>query len=109
MTLSELLEFLDRNTGYDVCDGSPAESVAKALAGTHRDPLMGEVIAAFAAHAGGGADGVVERAGIVKALGPIRLKYMADDAPVDAFRAVQQLVDAIDAAFDEEALRSRGK
>ena len=83
--------------------------VAKALGATHRDPLMGEVIAALAAHAGGGADGVVERAEMVKALGPIRLKYMADDAPVDAFRTVQQLVDAIDAAFDEEALRARGK
>lgn len=110
MTLAELMHYLDANTGYDVLDGSPDETLAKAKAGTHRDPLLAEIIVAFAAQGGcDSADAPVERAGMVNAMGPIRLKYMGDDAPIDAFRAVQRLVVAIDEAFDEEALRGRGK
>jgi len=110
MTLAELMRYLNGHTDYDVLDGTPAETLGKARAGTHRNPLIGQVIAAFAVQgACEHADAVVERAAMIKAMGPIRLKYMGDDAPLETFRAVQRLVVAVDGAFDDEALRLKEK
>ncbi len=46
---------------------------------------------------------------MVKAMGPIRMKYMGDDAPHETFRAGQRLIVAVDSAFDDEALRCKEK
>lgn len=44
----------------------------------------------------------------MKSLSPLRLKYMADNAPVEGFRMVEKIITTIDAAYNEEALRLRG-
>lgn len=108
MTLAELLQYLNDNTRYGVLDGDPDRTLAKALAGNHRDALIGVVIAAIArACACAGVSAAVERAQVINALGPIRLKYMADDAPVEGFRTVESLIQTIDSAFNDEALRHK--
>lgn len=43
----------------------------------------------------------------VKALGPLRLQYMADDAPVEGFRLLEKTIVAIDDSFNDEALAQR--
>jgi hypothetical protein len=51
----------------------------------------------------------VVREKVVNGLGQMRLKYMADDAPVEGFRTVEKSIVTIDAAFNDEALRQKGK
>ena len=50
-------------------------------------------------------DDVIVRVQAVKTLGPIRLFYMKDDAPVEGFRLVEDIVHKIDGAFNDEAMR----
>lgn len=108
MTLAELLEFLDENTDYGVVDGDIAETLRKAQDGSHKTPVMGEIIAAISEGTGCTApDCVIERAQTVNSLGQLRLKYMKDDAPVEGFRMVEGIIHNIDLAFDEEALRQK--
>jgi len=108
MTLEELLTYLDAHLESSVLDGSAADTLSNALSGGHVDPMIGEIIRSIAQ--GAGCTSVaqpIERAGTVKALGPLRLKYMADDAPVDGFRTLEMLVRAVDGAFNEETLRQQ--
>ncbi len=110
MKFSELLAYLDANTDYAVLDGTPEDSLQKAQSATHQNPYVGEIIDAVAK--GCKLDGVeqaLERADFVKALAPLRLKYMADDAPVEGFRIVEKLIATADAAFNDETLRTQGK
>ncbi len=108
MTLAQLLQFLDQNLPYDYLVGEAEETVARALAGEHPDALIGEVIALIARAAERPeAEAVIERAAAVTALGPIRLKYMADDAPVEGFRFIERTILGIDEAFDAEALEAK--
>ncbi len=110
MTLAQLLEHLERELPYDYLCGGAAETLSRALAGEHPDPLAGEVIALIAKAAERvDADAPIERAAAVTALGPIRLKYMADDAPVEGFRFIERTILGIDAAFDAEALAAKRK
>jgi len=51
----------------------------------------------------------IERAQAIKTLGPIRLFYMKDDAPVEGFRMVEDVVHKIDGAFNEEAMRLKAQ
>ncbi len=108
MTLKELIHYLDNNSGYSLLDGDPAQTLLRASQGKHRNPLIGEILNAIAQHCGGAKeDCVVERAQAVSAIGPIRLQYMKDDAPVEGFRMVERIIQAIDGAFNDEALRNR--
>jgi hypothetical protein len=76
--------------------------------GSHRDPFVAEVLTALMNGAGADSPGAeLERAVAVKALGPLRLKYMKDDAPVEGFRLVEKTIVTIDAAYNEEALASK--
>lgn len=110
MTLAELLRYLDENTEYDILDGTPEETLAKARAGRHKDPLAGEIVRHLQEATGtSDAGGLIERATAATSLGPLRLRYMRDDAPVEGFRKVQRVILAIDLAFDAEALRRRGR
>jgi len=110
MTLGELLQYLDQHTEYQLLDGSPAETLDKARESSHQDPLAAEIISAMMDKTGlSSPDESLERADAVNSLGPVRLKYMADDAPVEGFRMVEKLITAIDAAYNEEALAQRGK
>ena len=108
MTLAELMQYLNANTRYGVLDGEPGQTLEKARSGKHRDALIGAIIAAIAREcACADASATVERARVINALGSIRLKYMADDAPVEGFRTVEALIQAIDSAFNDEALRHK--
>ncbi len=109
MTLNELLDYLQENTGFELLDGSPEASIRKAAEGTHPHEIAAEIIRALdekAGHAGGEAS--LERIDAVKSLSPLRLKYMADNAPVEGLRMVEKIITTIDAAYNEEALRLRG-
>jgi len=110
MTLEHLLQYLNQNLDGRFLDGTPAETLVKASAGTHREPVAGEIIVALMT--GAGADipsAELDRATAVRAIGPVRLIYMKDDAPVEGFRLVEKTILAIDAAFNEEALSARSR
>ncbi|AGA32737.1 hypothetical protein TVNIR_1053 [Thioalkalivibrio nitratireducens DSM 14787] len=108
MTLERLLAYLDRHLDHRFLDGGAAATLAKARAGTHCDPIAAEILAALMDGAGADSPGTeLDRASAVKAIGPIRLKYMHDDAPVEGFRLVEKTVVTIDAAYNEEALAAR--
>jgi hypothetical protein len=110
MTFAELLAYLDTHTPRGLLDGTPEETVAKARAGSHRDPLAGAIVAhLFEGSFLQAADDPIARERAVAALGPLRLAYMKDDAPAEGLRVVERVVHAIDRAFDEEALRLKGK
>lgn len=110
MTLADLLAYLDAHTPYAILDGEAAQTLDKARAGAHRDALVGRLIKAIADGCGCTApDCTLERAAVVQAVAPIRLEHMRDDAPVEGFRLVEGFIQGVDAAFDEEALRLKGK
>lgn len=106
MTFSELVQYLADTTRFAVLDECVLKTIDKARAGTHRDPIMGEIIRSmFESASLEGPHSSISRAQATLALGPLRLRYMKDEAPADAFRMVDGIVQAIDRAFDEEALR----
>ncbi|MBS0002122.1 MAG: hypothetical protein KFF45_03490 [Thioalkalivibrio sp.] len=108
MTLEQLLTYLDDHMEQDLLDGDAAETLNKARDGSHRDPIVAEILTALMDGAGADSPGTeLVRAVAVKAIGPLRLKYMKDDAPVEGFRLVEKTIVTIDAAFNEEALATR--
>ncbi|OOG24802.1 hypothetical protein B1C78_08250 [Thioalkalivibrio denitrificans] len=108
MTLNELLQYLHDHSEFQLLDGTPQESLRKAVEETHSHPVAAEIIRALNGKAGDrGGEARLERIDAVKCLGPLRLKYMADDAPVEGFRMVEKTITTIDAAYNEEALRHR--
>ncbi len=106
MTFQELFEYLDKNTDHDfITEASP---LVDAMNGKHENELIGEIIAGVAKGcACDGVDHVILRQEVIKALGPLRLKYMKDDAPVEGFRLIEGTVPVIDSAFNDEALADR--
>lgn len=110
MKFADLLQYLDQNTPYELLDGSSAETWQKAHEGTHHNPVAAEIIQAVADNAGiSSIDDELERVAFVNALAKVRLKYMADDAPVDGFRTVEAVIATADAAYNQEALETRNK
>ena len=108
MTLEQLLQYLDHHLDERFLDGDAAQSLAKARDGSHRDPMAAEILAALMSGAGADTtEAELERAVAVKAIGPVRLKYMKDDAPVEGFRLVEKTIVTIDAAYNEEALAAK--
>jgi len=108
MTFAELTEYLDAKSDFSILDGDGAATFQKAKDGTHQDPIIGEILNAIIE----GNDCTepacaLERGGVVTSIGPLRLKYMADDAPVEGFRAVEGIIQTIDSAFNDEALRMK--
>jgi len=106
MTFQELFTYLNKNTKYDfITEDSP---LTQAMTGHHEDELIGEIIASVAKGCGCDTiDHVILRQDVIKALGPLRLKYMKDDAPVEGFRLIESTVPVIDSAFNDEALAGR--
>ncbi|MEJ2061142.1 MAG: hypothetical protein P8Y64_11770 [Gammaproteobacteria bacterium] len=109
MKYGDLLTYLDAHADYTILDGSPAETLEKALTDKHQDALAGEIIKSSATHADiTSVEQEIERVDFVKSLSAVRLKYMADDAPVEGFRMVEKIITTADAAYNEEALAARG-
>lgn len=50
---------------------------------------------------------VVERAAVVNALGPLRRRFMAGEGAAQDFLRLNQIIEAIDAAFDDAATPPR--
>ncbi len=108
MTFAELLDYLGRHCKYDIMDGTPAETLEKARNKTHKNELAGQIIASMFEKSGlEDVSAPIERAAAVTAIGPIRLHFMKDDAPVEGFRMVEDIVHKIDGAFNDEALRQK--
>jgi hypothetical protein len=110
MTFEQLLHYLDYHMDQRFLDGDASETLTKARDGSHRDPIVAEVLVALMDGAGAdSADTKLDRATAVKSIGPVRLKYMKDDAPVEGFRLVEKTIVTIDAAYNEEALAAKGR
>ena len=103
MILSELLSYVGDQTGQSFIH-SRGELIAET-----DNPLCSEIGQAIMQGCGcQDTSCSVLREQVVTALGPIRLRFMADDAPVEGFRLVENVVLAIDKAFNDEALRQKG-
>lgn len=108
MTFEQLVQYLNAHSGHAVLDGDAAATLDKARSGKHSDPLMGEILKSL--YEGAGCSDVqsgITRSQATTSLGPLRLRYMKDDAPVAGFRVMQKVIHAIDGAFNEEALREK--
>jgi len=108
MKLSELLVFLDQKTaGHFICDDAIA-TFHRVKQHDYPHPIEGEIIQAIMSYQNCHAvDCELLREQAIKALSPLRLKYMADDAPVAAFRMIEGTVIAIDTAYNEQALMNK--
>ena len=107
MTFRELLSYVGAHSRYAVLDGDLEATLEKTRAGSHRNPLAAQILAALDAKLGSnGPDAPVERAAAINALGPLRLAFMRDDAPVQGFRLIEEIVYLIDGAFNDEAQRT---
>lgn len=105
MTLGDLLVRLQRLSGYDILVGSPRETLAAVEGGTHVNPTVGEILQTIMRWClAEDEKATVERASVVSALGPLRLRLMLDECPGEGFKLLNDLIEAIDAAFDEERL-----
>lgn len=111
MTFAELLTHIDRNTELDILAGSPADSLASVRDGSAAGDYAAEVIHVLAERLGlADTESVLpDRTTVVNALGQTRLKYFADDAPIEGLRFVEKFIAGIDAAYNDEALREQGK
>jgi len=110
MTFAELIGYLGQHCKNDIMDGDAAETLSKAQNKTHKNALSGQVIADMFAKSGlSDIDAEINRAVAINSIGPIRLFFMKDDAPVEGFRLVEDIVHKIDGAFNEEALRLKAK
>ena len=105
MTLGGLLARLDPYCEGRVLAGTPEQTCTALREGTHPDPqygpLLGMVVAWCALT---DASSAVERSAVVNALGPLRLELMQSDTDLARYRALNDLVQAVDAAFDDARL-----
>lgn len=110
MTFIELLTYVGRHAKYDIMDGDAIATLDASRNGTHKNPVAGKIIADMYGNSGlSKPEDAIERAQAIKTLGPIRLFYMKDDAPVEGFRMVEDIVHKIDGAFNEEAMRLKAQ
>ncbi|MDA8224943.1 MAG: hypothetical protein M0T86_03365 [Betaproteobacteria bacterium] len=108
MTFNELLDYLLHSSKYDIADGDRDHTLNAALDGSHKNPVAGHILAQLYQNSQIASPGdALERVQAVKALGPVRLHYMKDDAPVEGFRMVEDIVHKIDGAYNDEALRQK--
>lgn len=108
MTFHELLHHVMQHSRFPVANGDANATLQSALDQQHPNEIAGNIVASLYRNSGlTSPEDTLERAQAVKALGPIRLFYMKDDAPVEGFRMVEDIVHAIDGAYNDEALRQK--
>lgn len=106
MTFNALLQFILQHSKYPLAQGDAQATLDAALQEKHSNPLAGSVIAQLYTNSNlSSPEDSLDRIQAIKALGPIRLHYMKDDAPVEGFRMVEDIVHKIDGAYNDEALR----
>lgn len=110
MTFAELLTYIDTNTDLPILKGS-VEATLNAASDAGEDDYASEIIRTLSERLDVREAGAAlpERTAVINALGKTRLKYFADDAPAEGLRFVEKFIAAIDAAYNEEALREQGK
>ena len=107
MTLLQLFSYLNEHTPHEFFK-EPADLLA-AMTGEHSNPLMGNMVRLIAEKSKcENLDCELKREDVVTALGPLRLEYMKDDAPVEGFRLLEGTIPVIDMAFNDEALKAKG-
>ena len=107
MTLLQLFDYLNKNTPYDFYQAE--DELTAAIKGQHENALIGNMIQSIAEKCEcSDIQCELKRENVVLALGPLRLEYMKDDAPVDGFRLLEGTIPVIDLAFNDEALKERG-
>lgn len=107
MTLLQLFTFLNENTSHQFFQSE--DELSAAITGQHSNPLMGDMIRLIAEKNGcADINCELKREEVVTALGPLRLEYMKDDAPVEGFRLLEGTIPVIDLAFNDEALKAKG-
>lgn len=111
MTFAELLSHIDQHTDLAVLAGSPTDTLNAARDSIAEGNYAAEVVIALADRLElADADAVLpDRTTVINALGQTRLKYFADDAPVEGLRFVEKFIAGIDASYNDEALREQGK
>ncbi|MDA8327814.1 MAG: hypothetical protein M0Z83_02450 [Betaproteobacteria bacterium] len=108
MTFTALLSYILQHSKYDLAQGDVSATLNAALNEQHNNTIAGHIIAQLYTHSAlQSPDEELNRAQAIKALGPIRLHYMKDDAPVEGFRMVEDIVHKIDGAYNDEALRAK--
>lgn len=106
MTLLQLFSFLNENTSYQFF--SSEEELSNAISGQHENALVGNMVKLIAEKCGcENINCELKREEVVTALGPLRLEYMKDDAPVEGFRLLEGTIPVIDLAYNDEALKGR--
>lgn len=105
MTFAELLLRIDPYCEGRVLAGDPVQTFLALQSGSHPDAqyarLLGMVLGWCALT---DAQAPVERAAVINALGPLRLDLMQSDQDLALYQALNRLVQAVDAAFDDAAL-----
>ncbi|MEJ2060723.1 MAG: hypothetical protein P8Y64_09595 [Gammaproteobacteria bacterium] len=108
MTFRALLKRLDTYCGGCILAGSEERTFQRLMADEHPDPYYAPLLRMLIdwvpiRHAAQS----VYRADLVRALGPLRLSYQQADADPAGYRALNRLIAAIDAAYDDAALEAR--
>lgn len=88
MTYNELINTLEKQTGYQLTPAPEDSFLAKVT----------QMIYNWCALTSQNAP--VERAAVVNSLGPLRREFMADMGSAQDFHKLNQIIEAIDAAFD---------
>lgn len=112
MTLSELLTHIHDQTGLHLFDKDPGSAITASQAPIADDNYAAQIIRVLTDKLGiHSADEPLpeDRSDVINALGSLRLKYFADDAPPEGLRFIERFIFGIDGAYDDEALRLQGK
>ncbi|MEQ1667224.1 MAG: hypothetical protein ABL868_02100, partial [Sulfuriferula sp.] len=88
MTYNELINALEKHTGYQLTPTPKDSFLAKVT----------QMIYHWCALTS--PDSPVERAAVVNSLGPLRREFMADIGSAQDFHKLNQIIEALDAAFD---------
>lgn len=104
MTFTQLLLFLQNILQRPILIDSPSHTLDLIASEKHPDEMLGEMLKLMLDWCRiTDAEQPVERAALINALGPMRLKLMGDDGDIHAYRLIGQLIAAVDEAFDLEA------
>lgn len=108
MRFSELLLRLEALLDWPLVRRSPSETLEAIRRGAQGESVYGQCLQLIVQWClVKTADAALTRGSVIEALGPLRRRYMAADAPSEDLRRLQQVIEAIDAAYDAAALEQR--
>lgn len=108
MNFGTLITYLDHQSEVAFLEGDTIETLAKLKAKQHNNPFVQEILSNILDNCQiESVESILTRTDVAQALAKTRLKYMADDAPVEGFRLVEKTILWIDDAFNEEAWQDK--